>query len=123
MDKIVITDGVTTITMPRTRDLLDIGANEAVPVTMASGRIVKEVRGFRPGYRARWDWVPAGIITQLLGMIRANGFLTVTIPDPVTGTHTGLFEIEYPSLKVFRYKDGVARWHDVVLVMKAQEVV
>ncbi len=124
MDKITIatSDRQTSITLPRVRDV-KVGAEEVCnTVTMASGKRVKDMIGYRPTVTAAWDYVPAATLQQLAVMLRSDGFFYVRYPAP-EGDAEGTFEIEYPEMSVFRYKDGVAVWHDVTLKMKSREVV
>lgn len=67
MDKIKIysTDRQTVIEMPRVKDIT-VGAEEvANAVTMASGKVVKDMIGYRSTLKASWDYVPATTITAL----------------------------------------------------------
>lgn len=122
MDKITISNGVTTITMPRVR--ISVGGEEVCKEsTMASGKRVKDVKGYRAVIAAAWDWLPAETITALHAMLRGGGYFSVTYPDPVDGQKTGSFSVSYPTTKIFRFAGTEARWHDVSLTMTAQEVV
>jgi len=123
MDKIKISsaDRSVAIEMPRIKDI-SVGAVEvANTVTMASGKVVKDMIGYRATVEAVWDFVPASKLTALAALLRSGGFFFVEYPSP-TGDASGMFEIEYPSMTVFAYKGGVAVWHDVKLKMTAQEV-
>jgi len=123
MDKIKISsaDRSVAIEMPRIKDI-SVGAVEvANTVTMASGKVVKDMIGYRATVEAVWDFVPASKLTALAALLRSGGFFFVEYPSP-TGDASGMFEIEYPSMTVFAYKGGVAVWHDVKLNMTAQEV-
>ena len=123
MDKIKISsaDRSVAIEMPRIKDI-SVGAVEvANTVTMASGKVVKDMIGYRATVEAVWDFVPASKLTALAALLRSGGFFFVEYPSP-TGDTSGMFEIEYPSMNVFAYKGGVAVWHDVKLKMTAQEV-
>lgn len=123
MDKIRISsaDLLTVIEMPRVKDI-KIGAEEvANTVTMASGKVVKDMIGYRTTIQAEWDYVPAATLTALAVLLRQGGFFFVEYPAP-TGDASGMFEVEYPSMEVFQFKNGVAVWHDVELRMTAQEV-
>lgn len=123
MDKIRITsqDGLKTIEMPRVKDV-SVGATEvANKVTMASGKVVKDIIGYRATISASWDWVPADTIKALAVLLRGGGFFRVDYPAP-SGDAFGIFEIQYPTMTVFGFKNGVAVWHDVKLSMTAQGV-
>ena len=123
MDKIKISsaDYAVTVEMPRIKDI-SVGATEvANTVTMASGKVVKDMIGYRVTVDASWDYVPATTLTELAVLLRGGGFFYVEYPAP-TGEESGMFEIKYPTMSVFAYKDGTAVWHDVKLSMTAQEV-
>lgn len=123
MDKIRISSADLTVTveMPRVKDI-QVGADEvANTVTMASGRVVKDMIGYRTTVQAKWDYVPAETLTALAVLLRQGGFFFVEYPSP-TGDASGMFEIEHPTMTVFQFRNGVAVWHSVKLKMTAQEV-
>lgn len=122
MDKIIISDGTVSIEMPRTRSLKVGGETVGKDVTMASGKVVKEVKGFRAKLTAEWNWLPAATITQIHRLLRKGGFFMVSYPDPDKGDTQGLFEIAPPESGIFKFVDGKPRWKDVSLTMTAQEV-
>lgn len=63
--------------MPRIRDI-SVGAKEVANVaTMASGKVVKDVPGYRAELTAKWDWVPAVTLTALAALLRSGGFFYV----------------------------------------------
>ena len=108
--------------MPRIKDI-SVGAKEdSNTVKMASGKVVKDVLGYRPQITAAWDYVPAATIVSLLTLLKTNPFLYVEYPSP-TGDANGTFEVDYPTMAIFQYKNGTAVWHDVKLTMSGQEVV
>ncbi len=122
MTQITITDGTTTIIMPQTRRVAEAGEQVFIEKKMASGALVRDIQGFRPGYTYAWDWVPASTISSLVTMLRGGGFFTVDYFD-VDGTDkSGLFAVSYPSFEVFAFRNGVAMWHNCSLTIKAQEV-
>ena len=123
MDKIKIcsADLLTVIEMPRVKDI-QVGAEEvANTVTMASGKVVKDIIGYRTTLQVKWDYVPAATLSALAVLLRQGGFFYVEYPSP-TGDCSGMFEVEYPSMEVFQFKGGMAVWHNVKLEMTAQEV-
>ena len=123
MDRITISDGVTTVTMPRTRKVTDAGAPEYKEIKMAGGKLVRELTGFRPGFRYEWDYVPAASISELTAMLRTGGFFIVEYFD-IDGTdRSGIFSVSYPSVEVFRFRNGIAVWHNCSLTILSQEVV
>ena len=73
-------------------------------------------------YTGPWcSYVPATTIAALSQLLRTGGFFYVEYPDP-TGDANGNFEVDFPEMKIFCFKEGVAVWHDVTLKMTAQEV-
>lgn len=101
---------------------VSVGATEvANKVTMASGKVVKDMIGYRATVTATWDWLPADTLSSLAVLLRSGGFFVVDYPTP-NGDATGTFEIQYPTMSIFGFKNGIAVWHDVKLSMTAQEV-
>lgn len=123
LDKIRITKGNTTIEMPRVRAVSVGGEEVANEIQMASGKMVKEMIGFRTTVTAEWDWLPAQTITDLHTLLRRGGYFFVEHPDPASGDASGMFSISLPESKIFRFNGTEPRWHGVSLTMKAQEVV
>lgn len=119
MDHIVIGG----IVMPRTKTLEVGGAYESKEAVMASGKTVRDVLGWRTELTAHWEWVPAGLMAQLVALARSGAFVTVEYPDPSGTTTSGTFSIEIGSQKVFKFVDGAPMWYDVELTATAQEVV
>lgn len=118
---ITISNGTTTVTMPRVKAVA-VGGKEVSKIkTMASGKVVKDVTGYRETVSASWDYVPAETITSLLAMLKSGGFFQVSYPSP-SGDASGLFSITYPTLGIFAFMGGIPIWHDVTLSMEAQGV-
>ena len=90
--------------------------------TMASGKVVRDVIGFRPTVRADWDWVPADTIKALNSLLQQGGFFQVTHPTP-DGEKTESMTVPFPNMEVFAYRNGVPIWHNISLTMTAQEVI
>jgi hypothetical protein len=122
MTEITISNGITSITMPRTRQVADAGEKIFAEKQMASGAIVRDVMGFRPGFTYTWDWVPAETIKSLIAMLRSGSFFTVEYFDVDGVDKTGLFAIDYPSFELFTFRKGEAMWHNCTLTIKAQGV-
>lgn len=125
MDSITISsrDGRTRVVMPRVRTVKVGGEEVSTEKEMASGKLVKEMRGFRAVVTAQWDWLPARTIRDLHALLRLGGYFSVTYPDPVDGAATGLFSVSYPETGIFRFVGEEPRWHGVSLTMRGQEVV
>jgi len=116
---IAITNGTMTVEMPKVK-AVEVGAVEvAISKQMASGKIVKDVTGYRPTILASWDFVPADTITNLLTLLRSGSFFTVLYPAP-TGDESGIFSITYPTLGLFSFIGGIPVWHNVTLSMEGQ---
>ena len=123
MDEIKITKGSSSIVMPRVRAVRVGGKEEANTVTMANGKAVKEMIGFRTVVTAEWDWLPAETIADLHLMLRGGGYFHVEYPDPAGGSGSGMFDVSYPETKIFKFTSSGPRWHGVSLTMTAQEVI
>lgn len=123
MTQITISNGTTTITMPRTKKVIDAGAPEHKEIKMAGGKVIREMLGYRSGFTYKWDYVPAATITALTTMLRTGGFYTVGYFDLDGTDKSGTFSVSYPSFEVFKFVNGVAMWHNCSITIKAQEVV
>lgn len=123
MTQITISNGTTTITMPRTKKVADAGAPEYKEIQMASRKTVREMMGYRAGFTYKWDYVPAATITALTTTLKTGGFYTVGYFDLDGTDKSGTFSVSYPSFEVFKFVNGVAMWHNCSLTIKAQEVV
>ena len=90
---------------------------------MAGGNVVRDIKGFRPGYSFSWDYIPAAVVNQLIPMLRAGGYFTVEYPDTDGTDKTGVFLISYPQPKVFKFIGGVPMWHDFSLTISSRVVI
>lgn len=124
MERIIISspDLKMRVTLPRVKKIVVGGQEEATEKKMASGKLVKEVKGFRAVVRGEWDWLPADVFVTLHTLLRRGGYFYVEYPDPVEGDTSGMFKVNYPDGRVFRYLDGQPRWYGASLTMTAQEV-
>ncbi len=111
------------IELPRTRKFEIGGEVEAQESTMASGRIVKDIIGWRTRITASWEWVPAGLFAQLVPIARSGEFVTIQYPDSTGEDASGVFSIEIGEQKVFKFVDGVPMWYNIELIATAQEVI
>lgn len=111
-----------TITMPRTRSLEVGGELVATEATMASGRIVRDIIGWRKVLTAEWDWIPAETLAALVPLARSGAFVPVAYPDADGTAASGNFKIEIGSQRVFAFRDGAPMWRNVALTATAQEV-
>lgn len=118
--KIYTADGF--LLLPKTRDLEVGGEVVSKEVTMAGGRRVMYVQGYREEIKAKWDWFPADQLAELTKLLRQGGFFKVAYPDQRGNECEGYFSITYPATEVFKFKDGKPMWHGVSLTLKAQEV-
>ena len=111
------------IEMPRTKSIEIGGEYESKETTMASGKIVRDVLGWRTELTANWEWVPAGLLVQLVPIARSGEFVTIQYPDSTGEDASGVFSIEIGEQKVFKFVDGEPMWYNVQLTATAQEVV
>lgn len=123
MTQITISNGITTITMPKVRKITVGGEEVANETVMASGKKVKDVIGYRAVVTADWDWVPADTMAALTTMLRAGGYFTVGYPDADGADKSALFSITIPTTGIFKFNGTTPFWHGVSLKMSAQEVV
>ena len=110
------------IQMPRTKTLEIGGELESIEATMASGKVVRDVIGWRAEITATWEWVPAGLLSQLVPLAHSGDFISITYPDADGSTQTGNFTIEIGSQKIFKFVNGNPLWYNVELTATAQEV-
>lgn len=110
------------IEMPRTKSIEIGGEYESKETTMASGKIVRDVIGWRTELTAEWEWVPAGLLTQLVPIARSGEFVTIQYPDSTGSDASGVFSIEIGEQKVFKFVNGAPMWYNVELTATAQEV-
>lgn len=122
MTQITITSGATVITMPPTKKVSDAGEPVFTETTMASGLRVRDIKGFRAGFTYEWDYVPAATITALIALLRTGSFFTVDYFDTDGTDKQGVFSIDYPSLELFTFRDGIPMWHNCKLKIMAQGV-
>lgn len=118
MDNIIIGS----IEMPRTKSLEIGGSYESKEITMASGKIVRDVLGWRTELTATWEWMPAGLLTQLVPIARSGAFVSIQYPDSTGEDAQGSFSIEIGNQKIFKFVSGEPMWYNVELTATAQEV-
>lgn len=111
------------IAMPRTKSIEIGGEYESKETTMASGKIVRDVIGWRTALTTEWEWVPAGLLAQLVPIARSGEFVTIQYPDSTGEDASGVFSIEIGEQKVFKFVNGEPMWYNVELTATAQEVV
>jgi len=122
MTVITISNGATTVMMPQTDQVTDAGSVVCKETTMAGGRVVRKVTGFRAGFTYTYDYVPAATITSLVALLRTGGFFTIGYFDLDGTDKSGTFSVSYPSFSVFKFVNGVAMWHGCSLTITAQGV-
>lgn len=108
--------------MPRTKTLEVGGSYESQEATMASGKIVRDVLGWRVELTATWEWVPADLLAQIVQLARSGQFVTISYPDSTGQTVSGAFTLEIGNQKIFKFVDGVPVWYNVELTATAQGV-
>lgn len=118
MDNIIIAG----IQMPKTKTLEIGGSYEAIETTMASGKMVRDIIGWRTELTATWEWVPAGLLAQLVPIVRAGSFVEIQYPDSTGDDVAAMFSVEIGSQKIFKFVDGEPMWYNVELDATAQEV-
>lgn len=110
------------VEMPKTRQFEIGGEIVAVEATMASGKLVRDVIGWRTVLTAFWEWLPQDTLAQIVALARGGGFVAITYPDTDGTAATGTFSISIGSQKVFKFVDGSPMWCNVSLTATSQEV-
>lgn len=120
--KLKIYDNDTAIEMPKAR--YSLSAEEvSTETTVMSGKIVKDILGYRTVLNVEWDWVPADMLAKIVKLIRTGKFREVEYQDIDSTLKKEYFKISQPEPEVFTFKeDGTAIWRRVKLTMTAQEV-
>lgn len=120
--KLKIYDNDTAIEMPKAR--YSLSAEEiSTETTVMSGKIVKDILGYRTVLNVEWDWVPADMLSKIVKLIRTGKFREVEYQDIDSTLKKEYFKISQPEPEVFTFKeDGTAIWRRVKLTMTAQEV-
>lgn len=108
--------------MPTTKSITIGGDIEAKEATMASGKIVRDVLGFRKSITASWEWFPMELMQQVVNIARAGEFVTLEYPDPTGKVHIGRFTISIGEQKIFKFVKGKPLWFNVELNAVAQEL-
>lgn len=117
-----IYNGNTAIEMPKIKYSIT-AEEESEESIMMSGKIVKDILGYRTVISAEWDWVPAGTLAAIVKLIRDGKFRDVEYQDVDGTTKKEKFKISQPEPEIFKFgTDGVARWRSVKIKMTAQEV-
>lgn len=123
MRNIIISDGVNSISL--LNDLVfDIKPEEiSTSATMASGRLVKDVIGYKNKLEIPCGYLNLSNMSKLKNMIKSNnGILQISYPAP-DSDKTEWFIVDQPTYTTFSYNDeGVAVWKGVTLSATAVEV-
>lgn len=123
MRNIIISDGAESVAL-RNDLVFEIEHEEVGKIKqMASGKLKKEVIGIRPVLNIPSGYVELKDLQRLKRMIMSGKFLRIEYPG-VDGKESGLFAVEPPVFKSFKYdENGVSVWYGVELKCKAQEVI
>ena len=125
MDKIKIYNKTESsyIELPRTRSIETTEDMVYSEMTMASGKTKMDIKGYRPGFTCEWEWLPSGLLTQLLPLLRSGGYFKVAYPAPTGEDKTGYFRIEVGGQKIFKFANGAPMWYGLKLTFTGQDVV
>lgn len=110
------------IEMPKTKNIEIGGDVEAKEATMASGKIVKDILGFRKTLTAIWEWFPADLMISIVEIARKGDFVNIEYPDSTGKVESGQFKITIGNQKVFKFVNGSPLWYNVELSATAQEL-
>lgn len=109
--------------LPKTRDIKISGEMVYEETTMISGKTVMDIRGYRAGFTATWDWFPNDLLTQVLTLIRQGGYFPVEFTDDTGTTEIKSYKISQSGqAAVFTFRGGMPVWHGITLDFTAQEV-
>lgn len=124
MYKITISDGEDNIELSSKIEYPLGGEEVNKKAQMASGKIVKDVVGYRDVLEIPVGYLGVETMALLRDMIRRNdGFLNISYPTP-GGAMTSEFVVEDPKGKIIDYDDdGKAVWLDITLKAQSTEVV
>lgn len=125
MDKIKIFDknNIDYIELPRTKNVETSEDMVYTETEMASGKFVMDIKGFRPGFTAEWEWLPSGLLEKLLPMLRKGGFFNVEYPSSEGTIQKDLFKIETSGQKIFKFINGSPMWYGLKLTFTSQKVI
>lgn len=107
--------------MPRTRNVEVGGELITKTTTMASGRVVEDIVGWKPTVTASWEYVPSDTMQELVALVKLKNRVMLTYPAP-DGNQSGEFKIEIGNQKIFKFVNGVPMWQNVTLKAVAVEV-
>lgn len=109
--------------LPQTRDITTSGQMLYEETEMMSGKIVMDIRGYRNGFSANWDYFPAATLTSLLQMIRQGGFFKIQFSGDEGVAVTGYYKVEQTGgMSIFKFVNSVPMWHGLSLDFTAQAV-
>lgn len=109
--------------LPKTRDIQENGEMVYSENTMISGKKVMDIRGYRSGFIAKWDYFPNSLLTSVLQLIRQGGYFPVMLTDDEGITETKFYKIEQSGgSAVFKFVNNKPMWHGLSLQFTAQEV-
>ena len=98
--KLKIFDNDTAIEMPKAR--YSLSAEEvSTETTVMSGKIVKDILGYRTVLNVEWDWVPADMLSKIVKLIRTGKFREVEYQDIDSTLKKEYFKISQPEPEVF----------------------
>ena len=125
MDRLKIWNKAETsyIELPRTKNIETAETMVYNEMTMASGKTKMDIKGYRPGFSAEWEWLPAGLLTQLLPMLRGGGYFKIDYPAPTGEDKSGYFKIEIGGQKIFKFVNNAPMWYGLNLTFTGQDVV
>jgi hypothetical protein len=102
---ITITNGYDTVTLLPGIRFSILPKRIAQSATMASGRVVMDIVGYKNVLSIPTGWLPADRLYVLIDMIKKNPYLTVEYPW-LMEWKTGVFVFELPEIVAFRYDEN-----------------
>lgn len=115
-------DETESYTLPKVRDMQNGGEVVYKEVQMAAGNLVHYVQGYRAKLSINFDYFPADLLADIMGLIRQGGWFRVDYPDTNGTDKTGYFKITPGTMGVFKFADGKPVWRGLKLDFVAREL-
>lgn len=82
------------------------------------GQLVQDGMRDKRAVTLRWTRMESVTLEALAALLSAGGFLTLTYPDPLSGSRQMTCRAREQSARVWHWENGSARWADVTLTLE-----
>lgn len=121
---VTVSDGVTSVTLPGTKDVTNNTESVSEKKTMASGKVVLEAIGVRMQPSFKYSAISDADFAQLMKWAYKEEIISVTFPDPANGMVTMDAMMSIPTPGFFKFRaDGTAVWEMGTVQFSCVEVV